>query len=306
VEVLVLVPGPVLGDEREHLDLVELVDPEDPTSVLAVRAGLAAKARGEPGVAERQPVGLDDLVGVQRGERHLRRPHQEQVVLGDREHLVAGLGEEPGPEQRLLPDQHGRDHRGEPLGGEHVEGVPDEGQLEEDRLALEVGEPGARGPGGRLHVDRVVELAQLEVVPHLEVERRRFADPNRLHVVLVREAGGRRLVGEVRDLDPQGAELLVELVGLGRKQFLVLGDVRRQGDRLALLVVLEGPDLLAESLLFGSELVGAVAEAADLLVELDHAVDVEGHPALGERRSHAIGVGAEDGDVDHGVIPMGG
>ena len=40
--------------EGEHLDLVELVNADDALGVLAVRAGLPAKARGEPGIPQRQ------------------------------------------------------------------------------------------------------------------------------------------------------------------------------------------------------------------------------------------------------------
>ncbi len=41
-------------DEAEHLDLVELVDAEDAARVAAGRTRLAAEARGEAGVAQRQ------------------------------------------------------------------------------------------------------------------------------------------------------------------------------------------------------------------------------------------------------------
>jgi hypothetical protein len=49
-----LVLGLRLGrvDVREHLDLVELVHPDDPAGVLAVAAGLAAEAGREAGVAQ--------------------------------------------------------------------------------------------------------------------------------------------------------------------------------------------------------------------------------------------------------------
>ena len=64
----------VLGvDEREHLDLVELVHAEDPPRVAPGGAGLAAEARREAGVAQRQRAVLEDLAGVQRGERDLAR-----------------------------------------------------------------------------------------------------------------------------------------------------------------------------------------------------------------------------------------
>ena len=66
----------VLGRaEREHLDLVELMNADDALGVLAVGAGLAPKARREPDVAQRQVVGgVNDLVHVVRRERHLAVP----------------------------------------------------------------------------------------------------------------------------------------------------------------------------------------------------------------------------------------
>ena len=67
-----LAPGLLGPAVDEHLDLVELVDAKHPTRVLARRAGLAAKARRIGGVAERQRLGLEDLVHVEAGEGDLR------------------------------------------------------------------------------------------------------------------------------------------------------------------------------------------------------------------------------------------
>ena len=106
----------VLGaNEREHLDLVELVDAEDPARVLAGRAGLAPEAGGESRVAARQLVGGEDLVGVQRRQRHLRGPDQEQLVARDLVDHLPLAGEEAGAEQRALADQHRRHDRHETL-----------------------------------------------------------------------------------------------------------------------------------------------------------------------------------------------
>src|SRR6202035_3099725 len=52
-------------DEREHLDLVELMDPEDAACVPPRRTRLAPEARREPRVAEWQRVLREDLVGVE-------------------------------------------------------------------------------------------------------------------------------------------------------------------------------------------------------------------------------------------------
>jgi hypothetical protein len=67
-------------DVGEHLDLVELVHPDDAAGVLAVAAGLAAEAGREAGVAQRQLV--DDLAGVEAGERHLGGADEVEVVVG--------------------------------------------------------------------------------------------------------------------------------------------------------------------------------------------------------------------------------
>src|SRR5207244_12408541 len=47
----VLVPGLVRHHEAEHLELVELAEPEDALGVLAVGPGLAAEAGGVPEVS---------------------------------------------------------------------------------------------------------------------------------------------------------------------------------------------------------------------------------------------------------------
>ena len=83
---------------------------------------LAAKAGREARVAQREVLLREqDLVGVERGEADLRGPDQEEVVAGDLVDLSAVGRQEAGPEERLLPHQHGRRHRGEPLPAELVE-----------------------------------------------------------------------------------------------------------------------------------------------------------------------------------------
>src|SRR6266487_744115 len=72
---------PIGMREAEHLRLVELVHTEDAAGVLPVRAGLAAEARREPGVAQGERVWVDDLTAMQRRERDLARPDEEQLAV---------------------------------------------------------------------------------------------------------------------------------------------------------------------------------------------------------------------------------
>ena len=51
----------------------------------------------KPGVAQRQAPGLEDLVGVQGGERDLRGADQEELVVGHLVDHLALAGKKPVP-----------------------------------------------------------------------------------------------------------------------------------------------------------------------------------------------------------------
>ncbi len=85
-------------DEAEHLDLVELVHAEDAARVLARGPRLAAKARREARVAQRQPLAVEDLPVVQRGQRDLGGADEEQLVLGQAVDLLLGVRQEARPD----------------------------------------------------------------------------------------------------------------------------------------------------------------------------------------------------------------
>ena len=70
-DALVLRRGVLGANEREHLHLVELVHSEEPARVLAGGPRLAPEAGGDSRVAAWQLVEGEDLVGVQRRQRHL-------------------------------------------------------------------------------------------------------------------------------------------------------------------------------------------------------------------------------------------
>ena len=159
--------------EREHLDLLELVQAEDAARVAAGSASLATKARREPGVAERQLVGDEDLVGVECGERHLARTNEKEIVVFEAIDALAISREEARRKHRLLAHQDRRYDRSKATLAELVEGHPRNRPPEACNVASQIAEARARRAGTALHVDAAAR--QLEVVTRLEIEGRNLA-----------------------------------------------------------------------------------------------------------------------------------
>jgi hypothetical protein len=91
----------------EHLDLVELVDPDDALGVLAVTAGLAAIAGRPPGIPLGAVGEVDDLVGVVAREGDLGGAGEVEVVGGQVVDLVGVVVEEARPAHDLGAHQGG-------------------------------------------------------------------------------------------------------------------------------------------------------------------------------------------------------
>ena len=102
-----------------------------PAGVLAVRAGLATEAGRDARVAQRQRAGVQDLVGVVGGERHLGGADEVEVVLLEVEDVLGCLSEEAGALHRGRLDEHRRDHRGESCRHCLLNGDVHQGQLEQ-------------------------------------------------------------------------------------------------------------------------------------------------------------------------------
>ncbi len=136
-------------------------------------AGLAAEAGREAGVAQRQPIAVEDLAVVQRRERHLRGADQEQLIVCEPVDLLLSVGQEPGPEQRAFAHEHRRDHSFEAALSELVERPRHERQLESHERAFQIRETGAR------HVRRALDLdhrpGEIEMVARLILARDDFA-----------------------------------------------------------------------------------------------------------------------------------
>ena len=156
------------------------------------RAGSSSRSRrsaaaGSPGRAARR---------CGRDQRDLGGAGQVQVVVGGAEDLLLVGGQEAGPEHRLPPDQHRRDHGHEPGRRQPVHGEADQGELEQRPRPDQVAEAGPGHLGRPDGVDRAQQLAQLQVVADGEVEVPRGADPAQLDRVLL-AAGRDGLLGRV-------------------------------------------------------------------------------------------------------------
>ena len=280
-------------DEAEHLDLVELVDAEDPARVAARGPGLAAEARGEARVAQRQIAGVDDLPGVQRRERHLARADEEQLVLGERVDLVLGVRQEAGAEERLLADEDGRDDRLEPVSAQQLEHPADERQLEEDEVPAQVGEARAREPRGLLHLDHPAR--ELQVIA-------RGGDGPRLAALV--EDGvlrGRGRVGQVREPRERILQLGLDAGQLLREALRAARDLAHLRDRLVgrPALALRGGDRVVRGVLLAAQRLELRQDRAPALVQLEHAVQAAVVPAARERGADHRRVTAQQLQIEH-------
>ena len=268
--------------------------------VLAVGAGLAPEAGREAGVAQRQGRRVEQLVAVVGDQQDLGGAGQVQVVVGGAEDLLLVGGQEPGPEHRLPPDQHRRDHGHEPGRRQPFHGEADQGELEQRPRPDQVAEAGPGHLGRPDGVDRAQQLAQLQVVADGEVEVPRGADPAQLDRVLL--AAGRD--GRVGRVGHAGLDLGQGGVG-GAQAVLGLVEAVRQlleagQDPLALVRGGLG-DLPAAALLLGPQGLDLGDQAAAVGVGLQQPVDLVGGAgaALGQGRLDPLGVVTHELQIQH-------
>ncbi|CAG7651095.1 hypothetical protein SBRY_50523 [Actinacidiphila bryophytorum] len=289
--------------EDEHLDLVELVHPEDAAGVLAVRAGLAPVAGREAGIAQRQPGRVDDLVHVVGGQRDLGGADQVQVVLVEVVDVVLDLAQVAGAGHGRGLDQVRREHRGEARRGGLGDGRVDQGQFQQGADAGEVVEARAGHLGAALGVDGAEQLAQLQVVAGGEALGGEVARGAVLlqddEVLLAADRGVG--VDDVAQFEQQPLGLFRRLVLLGVGGLDRGGQLAGPAQQLGLLVALRLGDQLAERLLLGAQLVEAGAGRPAPFVGGEQGVDerdVLSTGALG--RAHTVGVLTKQAKVDHG------
>ena len=98
--------GIIRPDDRDQLDLFELMLADHAAGVLARRAGLRAKARGPGGIAQRQRALVEDFAGDEIGQRHLGGRDQP-IAVGGAEHILGEFRQLADPEHRFVADQQG-------------------------------------------------------------------------------------------------------------------------------------------------------------------------------------------------------
>src|SRR5687767_9399518 len=67
--------------DLHHLDFLELVLPDEPPYVLAVRPGLAAETRRVGRVFQREGICAQDFITMEVGQGHFGSRNQEQIPL---------------------------------------------------------------------------------------------------------------------------------------------------------------------------------------------------------------------------------
>ncbi len=201
--------------DRHQLDLLELVLADHAAHVTAAAASFGTEAHRVGGHAQRQALGVDDLVTHQVGQRHFRGRDQvaRGIAHGGLEQVVLELRQLAGATQRIGVDQ--QRHVGffvAVFAGVQVQHELGQGTVQAGDLAAQHGEARARQLGGGLGVQAAVAGAQLDVVQHREIEGARGA-PARLLDVVVLVGAGRHVIGrQVRDAGGDGVDLLAQLV----------------------------------------------------------------------------------------------
>ena len=215
--------------------LGELVLTDHAARVLARRAGLGAIARRAGDAADGQIVLGEDAPAREIGQRNLGGRDQPVSVLGA-EQIAGELGQLARAVGRGIAHQA----RGFGLAVAEllrldVEHEVGEGPFETRQTALEDDEARARDAHRGLEIHHAERRAQVDVVPRVEIEPGRFADPPHLHVRRLVETVGRvvrRQVGQRRQqLFDLGVEAALFRLAVA-DQVLELADLRHQCARL--------------------------------------------------------------------------
>ena len=234
---------------------------------------------------------------MERRERHLGGPGEEQLVIGQPVELLLGVGQEAGPVQRALADEHRWDDGFEAVRSKLLDRPPDERELEEHEVAPEIGEARARELRPGIHVDH--RPRELEVVAGLEVELWNAAH---LAHQLIFGPGRRGGVGQVGERHERCLECLVHL----RELALELLRARRHlAHRLDLALALGGvgrrADARVRRVLLAAQALELGQQRTPARVELDHSVDRPRDvlAAARERRAHLVGFLPDAFEVEH-------
>src|SRR5579883_576454 len=308
-ETLELVVGVGGIGDLHQFDLLELVLADDAARVLAVRAGLAAKAGRPGGDADGQRGGVEHGIGEQIGQRHLGGGNQPQVRVFTLEEVGGELRQLAGPAHGLGVDERGRKDLGVAVAtGVEIEHEVGEGALEAGAGAAIDGEARAGDLGRGGEVEHAQALAQFDVIARGEVEGARRAPAADLDVVLRGAAGGHAGVRQVGDRQEQRLKVGFELALAGfERGDLLVEPARTFALRVAFFCRSGLRGGAAAGGEFGRQGLAAIAQRiergdgrAAVGVQRAEAAEVGGGAAPGEPRLDLIEMLADESGIEHG------
>mmetsp|Transcript_2303 Transcript_2303/g.7740 ORF Transcript_2303/g.7740 Transcript_2303/m.7740 type:complete len:500 (+) Transcript_2303:271-1770(+) len=291
---------------HEHLHLAELVDPVQPLGRRPSSASLRPEAPAEPRHLKGEGVLLEQRVHHRPSQRDLRSASQAQVrvphpvVLG-----VLGPGLKPTLLQDLRPHEVGGDHRHEPPRYGLAHAVVHECQLQQRGLVPEVVELAPSHARGRLEVDEVQGLPELEVVPRLEAEFRPAAHGLQQGRALLATHRDVR-VGHVGNLLPLPLQLHLNLLhGPLERRDLLLEGLSVADEHVPLLLGHLALELLGVGVPGLLQLRQLLVPLKVLGVELSHQARVRGVVPVPAVRLHLLHVVADELEVQRGLPHSG-
>ena len=238
------------------------------------------------------------------GQRDLGRADQEQLGIGvrDRVDLLARLGEEAAADERLLAHEHRRHDRREALADELVERVLHRRDVQPHDVAEQVGEARARDARAALDVDHAARRGRGG-----RAARSRTPASGRLDIVVQLRVLLEHAVGGATGAGGSGASSIAvsKAASTSRSCSSSAASRSRSSAAAAISAAASRPgalglaDRLRRRVALGAQLVDLRLQRAPALVQREHLVEQAVGLAARERRAHALGLGADQADVEH-------
>ena len=186
---------------------------------------------------------------------------------------------------------------------DQVDDVADQRQLDEDEVAEQVGEAGARGGRCLLGVDQPERTADLEVVAQLEGEARDLADLAQDLGVLVAVAVGRPGSGGLGIVSARACRSSSSSPSSASSCLIRPPTSRIRGDRIGgvLACLLGGADRVGGLVALGAEALDLGQQLPPAQVELEQLVELLGRADAGKRRANRRRVLADGAEIKHRI-----
>src|SRR6266566_5267205 len=284
--------------------LIELVNAEDATRVLAICACFFTETRAEANKSHGQVFFLENLVLVHAGDRDFGGTHEECIFILDGINLVSPLRELAVADEAEFAHHCRHDQRGEPLARNAVKSEVHQRQFQPCRVAFEHVAARARNLDGSLDIHQVELLHQAVVIKRLKIKCWRLAPIlNRYIIALVIAywcTGIRNVGDKVKQLLPfvqqlvqprlHSLDLFCELFAFRDEpvtQFLIFPGLF---------------DTLRELVLPRSHVLYLALERDDLPVDLQQVIDIDGAAFDPRCLLDGIWMAANKSEIKHNIV----